>query len=69
MRQPCLVTGTSEDRAYFVRKGLQEENSMRLSMLAELALDLVTRHPLSAAGLAVAAAAFSWLVTRTRGPV
>ncbi len=42
---------------------------MRPSMLAEQALDLITRHPLAAAGLAAAAALLSLLMTRARGSI
>ena len=42
---------------------------MRPSMLVDQALDLVTHHPLAAAGMAAAAALLSLLMTRARGPV
>jgi hypothetical protein len=42
---------------------------MPTSLLADQALDLVTRHPLPTAAFAVAAGLLSWLLTRTRGPV
>jgi hypothetical protein len=35
-------------------------------MLVDQMIDIVTRHPLSAIGLAAAAIAVSWLITHTR---
>ena len=42
---------------------------MRLDMFAELASDIVTRHPLQAAALALAAALLSWVMTRSKDPI
>ncbi len=37
---------------------------MRLSMLADQALDLVTHHPLATIAIAAIAGVLSWFVTR-----
>ena len=42
---------------------------MRPSLLADLALDIVTHHPLALLGFGLGAALLSWLITRTREPV
>ena len=42
---------------------------MRASMIAGQVLDLITHHPMASAGVALAAAALSWLMTQTRGAV
>jgi hypothetical protein len=39
---------------------------MRPALLADQLLDLILRHPQEAAAVAFAAAALSWLMTRTR---
>lgn len=69
MRQPCPFTIPSGERVDAGAKGLRKEFSVRLAMLADLALEVITRHPLCAAGLAAAAALLSLLMTRARDPI
>jgi len=40
---------------------------MYASMISQQLLGLITSHPLTAAGAAVAAALLSWVMTQTRG--
>ena len=50
----------------FAAGGCWRRFSVRPMMLADLAVDLVTRHPLATIGAAFAAGFLSWVVTRAR---
>ena len=45
-------------------KGRQEENSVRPSVSVDQLIDLITHHPIAAAGFAALAALLSWVATR-----